>query len=296
MSTLISIAESLTFVHFLYVCERGDLLSAKYIYSKIKSDSYNKALIISCKSGNVELVKWIYETIIDKDRIDEKTYIQSFYNACQSRNIEMISFIYELRMNSTSFLNSIFPSAIASNDLEIVIWVYNKCKEHGISIDFNEDTGDMSLLAIACQSGNMKLVKWIIDLGGINIHINDDECFQQVCRSGNVELAMYLLELAKENGTTIDIHSDNDSAFENACRYNRLEMAIWLWDFVISLDDKIDLEEIDRDLLMDACEDDHLEIFKYLFNLYTQEEIEIQDECLDVYKENARIREFLENI
>jgi hypothetical protein len=69
----------------------------------------------------------------------------------------------------------------------------------------------------------LETAQWLIGLGGVDIHAENDYAFRTACRYGYLESAQWLVGLGG-----VDVHAENDSALLYACQNRHLEVARWL--------------------------------------------------------------------
>ena len=268
---------------FLYATVVANISVVKYIWKHDKKYLYNsdyEAFTNVCRRGDKELVEWMYEYYTSTKKF--KFNRQYILYLCKGGNLYLVKWLYNIFLNNNVSLSkfdfSMFFGHCFKSGLEINQWIYNKCIELGGVINFNMITAiGVSLLGLACKTGNIELVKWIISLG-VNVHINNDDPFQHACLSGNIELARMIWNDTKDTGTMVDLHANYECAFENACMSENVELVMWLWELALSLGTKINLDQEgqdDRCAIIEAYESHDLALFQYVHNLYLQEKITI---------------------
>jgi hypothetical protein len=62
----------------------------------------------------------------------------------------------------------------------------------------------------------------LVDLGGVDVHADDNGAFRAACRNGHLETVKWLVGLGG-----VDVHADNDYPL-GACRNGKLEVVRWL--------------------------------------------------------------------
>lgn len=120
-----------------------------------KIDSfYIQLLEKACKSGSIELVKYILsihpEIVIDPESIQKKY----FFAYC------ILNYFY--------FNEIMLKNAIQSNNINLVKYIFTLNQ-----IDIKGKYLDISILASACQRGNINFVKFLISLDKFNLNHKD---------------------------------------------------------------------------------------------------------------------------
>ena len=214
----------------------------------------------------------IYQCLDDDKIITYNNY--TFIYSCKSGNIELVKCLYDLILKSNGeidihFANELaFQNACKSGNLELVQWLWNF--DEKINIHEYDDLA----FNHACKSGNLKLVQWLWELGleieskdGTKININSNELFSDACRSGNLELVQWLwklsLEIESKGGTRIN--TGFYYSFLQACRSGNLELVQWLY---LILENNTIVKNVFTDFLFNACMSKNLELVKWLYNLF----------------------------
>ena len=106
---------------------------------------------------------------------------------------------------------------------------------------------------LACQDGHFEIVEYLVSKG-VNIHVCKDAGFVLACQDGHFEIFEYLVEKGA------DIHVGNEIGFRYACQNGHFEIVKYL---VAVARKDIDRDEYDRALLL-ACKKGHFEIAQIL--------------------------------
>lgn len=75
----------------------------------------------------------------------------------------------------------------------------------------------------AAQEGKLAVLRWLLEVRGLDAHSFEDVAFRRACRAGHLNVAQYLHSLGG-----VDVHADGDYAVRWACLCGSLEMAKWL--------------------------------------------------------------------
>ena len=232
---------------FNYTCGNGNMTNAQYIFDNLdETPALETGLICACKSGNFELVKWIWshglKIIPDGENILYNNLMEFFGESCESGNLELVQYIW-----------NIILIILPESDTSFITSVLKESSFH------------------ACKSGNFELVKWLDDIM-TSRDINDKNFNHlfNVYLSGNLELAEYILPLCKDS-VALDINYVLKQLFVNVCECKNDEDSIILLDFLIKfaaeMNEPFDFHYEDETILKLACKNGHLELVKHLFNL-----------------------------
>ena len=178
------------------------LIEEKKIDINIKNDSGKTVLFYACANDNLELVKYLVEHGADVNAKDK----------------DGISVILNTLIESIGHPISLSTLKPKGENLEIV-----KCLvEHGAYIDDD-------ILFVACHTGELELVKYLIEEKKLDINVKEkggDTLLFRACGSGNLELVKYLVEEKK-----LDINAVNEygqTALFDACEKGNIEIVKYL--------------------------------------------------------------------
>jgi hypothetical protein len=143
-----------------------------------------------------------------------------------------------------------FQDACENCHLSIAKWLYGM---GGVDIHVsNDDTFQR-----ACRYGHLSITKWLYGLGGVNIHAYDDYAFRWACINGHESIAKCLYSLGG-----VDIHINYEFAFRWACGNGQESIAKWLYGI-----GGVDIHADDDDAFQSACQDGYESIAKWLYSL-----------------------------
>lgn len=151
-------------------------------------------LRMACKSGNMDLVKYIIEIIDAKPSID-RNYDWNRYliNACYGGNVEIIDLCIEKGADCWNQCAVTACESKNSNSLDI----YKFMVEKGT----NTELMFCSCLREACKIGNVEIAKLLI--GNINFLALGadklDKCFEKACYGGNIEIIELMINKGSDN-------------------------------------------------------------------------------------------------
>lgn len=111
---------------------------------------------------------------------------------------------------------SLIEFALSFEHIEIVDYLINNFKSINLHIS------DDYLMRHACISGNLKLIKKLLELTNYNYSTLNNS-FILACHYGHLEVIKYLLKVEG-----VDIHFLGDSSLKDACKFGHLEIVKYL--------------------------------------------------------------------
>ena len=172
------------------------------IFGKLKDKKdMNELLILSCKKGELALVKFALDNGADISIEDD----EPLQYASRDGHLEIVKYLVEHGADIHANGDSALRLASHYGYLEIVKYlVENGAKIHAVDDD---------ALRYASHNGHLEVVKYLVEHGA-NVHAFDDAALRWSSRAGHLEIVKYLVE----HGA--DIHIEDDEALHVA-RYNK---------------------------------------------------------------------------
>jgi len=177
-------------------------------------------------------------------------------------------------------LNNLFCMLCRYGYIETLKWILTLGE---INIHENEEKAFIT----SCDNGHIEVAKLLIEISKergeiINIHEHDDEAFRWSCMHGYLEIAKWLIEISKENGK-INIHADNENAFRLSCSNGKIEVAKWLIEISKENKEMINIHINNEEAFKHSCINGKIEVVKWLCSLYDDYYIEIKNNKIVKY-------------
>jgi ankyrin repeat protein len=212
----------------LFIMVDNKFLEKESIEANIYYTCYDTYLYTSCKLGDLDVLKYLFQNTDFKKNI--KTYnINSLVSiASKFNHLEVVKFLIENKIKYAKNINHPILDAIKYNRMEIVNYFLSIINP--IKISF---TGK-SLLHFAAEYGNFEFLKQIINCG-INIDI---VCYQMntplilACKYGHFGIVQFLVE----NNANINITNKYDYT---AIKYAAFQGHINIFQYLINKGAKI---------------------------------------------------------
>jgi hypothetical protein len=248
----------------------GDNHRLNKYYYKNNEDRINKALIYSCKNGQLEITRWILDIYpeISNNNLNNENL---FRTSCEKGYLEFAKWLLEkypainiYASVEDSFQNkyNAFTESCKNGHLEMTIFLHN--------LDCNKIFDEYKNIAFfnCCENGKLEVAQWLLsNYPLINIDYNIKRIFDtpyntfiECCGNGNIEMVVWLQSLDKN----ITFDKYKEKAFIKSCNNGRLNIAMWLLDKFPTLDIHSNNEEAFRK----SCENGHLNIAKWLKDKY----------------------------
>lgn len=236
-----------------YLKEKGFSLETNQVYSQfnmvndkfieVESIEYNlfctynsTQLYISCKNGDLEVVKYLFSNtnckkIIKKYNINSLVSIASEFN-----HLEIVKFLIKNKIPYKKDINHPIIDAIKTNRTEIINYFLSINNPEKMSLS------GKSLLHIAAECGNFEFLQQII-----NYRINIDiQCYQHntplmlACKYGHLEIVKFLVE------NNANINSVNRYNY-TPIKYAALQGHEDIFEYLLNLGAIIDINFINKD-------------------------------------------------
>jgi ankyrin repeat protein len=135
-----------------------------------------------------------------------------FLWACREQTIETLQLLdNNACMNSYDFA---FARACEYGNINAAIWLTLKK-------DINWNIIAEPAILMATHNGNLKIIKWLIELiTKYNITIDIDNIFKVACFRNRIDIVTWLVNTVDD----LDVHEDNEYIFRHACANNNLEI------------------------------------------------------------------------
>lgn len=210
-----------TQLNFKNLIYNGTLKELIHFYNKNKDNinlSYRneEPFLMSCKQGNIDIIKWLLEEKQDINIIISNEF--AFMTACSNGYLEIAQFIYEKYkiMNYKSEKYELaFINSCRSNNIELPKWLLT------IKPDINISIGDEWAFRNACTFGKLDIAKWLLQIKpNIDIVIRNNYSFCFSCIENQIEIVKWLLEIKPD----IYISYYNETIFPQCSKWGLLDI------------------------------------------------------------------------
>lgn len=184
----------------------------------------DEIFIYLCEHNHLELAKWLFNE--SKRQNKYKSKMSEFADIL----IDVESDWLFLSMCEKGYLGIVKWLIEETNQSGKIEFADNKVK------NFDEMDEDGQIIVnfkrynniafrIACESGHLDVVKWLVEEGErqnkqININLGNDYPFQLTCINGQLDVAKWLVEESERQNKPININGDDNYGFKRACKMN----------------------------------------------------------------------------
>lgn len=243
---------------FTSVCKRDQLTVAKWLHGL---DLYFNDIklydIINYKKANTCVVKWVFETMPYVyhwgNRCD---LISAFENSCLSGDIELVKMIYEPLsdyINERHFITSrAFAWACCSGNIDLVNMLLKMFNNINISI-----YDELSFIS-ACANGHLMIAKLLLEIKpDIVVSSRDDKAFKKACVNGHLEVCEWLENMFPEKYSIgeelyisdLEYDDDDDAYVEGIYRNNQGDLVTeYTYEYIILKTIKITKTILENDI------------------------------------------------
>lgn len=214
-----------------YECSRtGNLKIIQFLIENsapIADYYYDHITKYAIENQHVHLVKYLFINIKNID-LSSGDY-EKFRIACRTGNLELVKFIYKLidhpdKKNVVVKQIDDFPFRLAcmSGNLDLVQQIYRWCDG-----DINVHIYNAEIFKYVCRKGWISIAKQLYEWDpNVPLYVVESYAFRLACRGGHTDMALQLLEWFP----LINIHAINDWAFRDACGHGSLTGIHFLWN------------------------------------------------------------------
>lgn len=150
---------------FTTSCFKGQIRLAKFFYREIDIKNKDMGFRLACYSGNLELVKWLYQIdgkldIHYNDDIEDLD--SAFASACYSGNLELVKWIYQIDNKTDIYKDTLSVSGLGGH-LKIMKWLF------GLDKNLDNWPDLVGVFELSYINGYLHVAKWLIEIGA-NLH------------------------------------------------------------------------------------------------------------------------------
>ena len=215
--------KKLTDDKFSDLCRIGNLEEAKKI--KVNNDILINSFYIACSYGQFEIVRWIFSL-----KSQEYFYINfpfAFANSCKSGNIDLVKLLYdetspnlehykysgihfiifnilgdtyntELYKNERKkfihYKNDLpFYNALLNGHIEIVKWLYSL---EDTEYDITNYLQNTNLFTFACDCGFFSIAEWLLKVYDKKHSMLTDDNFEYICENNIINIAELFVSMS----------------------------------------------------------------------------------------------------
>lgn len=162
----------------------------------LSDDNSEEFLILAIKYNQFNIIKYI----LDNNSIFIYNYYflnKALYIACEKGNLDIIKYIY----NSCFYLNFNFNSikiCIEKTYLDIIKYIFDRYYEDGLN-EFLREYSE-KILKIVCDIGNYSMMEYFLKtFPELKCNINNEYPLRRCCELGYLDLVQFLIENKNAN-------------------------------------------------------------------------------------------------
>lgn len=303
------------FSKFLYDLSREEDSGGEIYFCVNSNYPFKKA----CESGNLDLVKWIYERIKTLYWTDFVVDLNEQFKICWYGNkFNVAKWLYTISKTDLDKTINIhmdddycFILSCDRNQFTMANWLYEIAKsEEQVHTKYNIKNlkkftsnkleGFDQIFRKICKHGHYDIVKLICDIATENNEILDIQVpFMMAFVERRHDIAELLYNLSEQNGyTKIDFHADDEYIFRFLCTDVKLEGAKILYNSSKQENNKVNIHALDDSAFMQSCLKGDIATAKWLYELSKEDDngkINIQHKYLgcsfyDIFMINCKNR------
>lgn len=193
--------------------------------------------------NDFDYIEKLFDDLKNSNNIDSYFILRAFLACCKSGNHELIDWLWNLNEQHCYALIDInenddhyFKTCCASGYTDLAKWFYNTSISTGHLIDIHQN--DELYFRICCEKGYIDLAKWLLDVSVdegeyLNIHIGKNSPLISGCLKKQNELVKWLYQYGIDNQDKINLSVNNFESLRISCYLNNCELAEWLLDTII---------------------------------------------------------------
>lgn len=206
---------------------------------ELNKKSIVSSIFYSCVNNSTSCLKHLSEKYIISKNDKNNIILSSIHNLdiCTVKILENANFNFDhfltcaCENGKLDIVKHLVSKGVNVNEEDTVSLKYACEYGHIQIVDFliknNANINDSLGIVVACEKGFIDIVKLLIDNGA-----KIEECLKYACKSGNLNLVKYLIE-QKE----VDVNEDNTLSLCYACKYNYIEIVKYLIEKNANIDD-----------------------------------------------------------
>lgn len=140
------------------------------------------------------------------------------------------------------------------------------------------------ILLVVCKMGNLKQFKQLykyIKNPEFSINENNELLFRKACTSGNLLLVKYLVEEGSKRNTPININAYCDNAFKRACKHNHNQIIRYLYYLSLKTNKPININLGSYFCFRIACKNGNEFLVRFLYAVSKVKGVPININILD---------------